>query len=459
MSGLADSAPLAPVARRALPAGIVAVAAAITAAGLIVRWRTRIDLGAPLPPFLMSWSPVVRPTALAGVAVALAVIGIAPWAINRVRSSAAFAALVYAGTVAVGLAINAARRGTGGWSHVFDLSGHGSFEASREYLPALKWLDSGVGRYVGSYPKLLHYLPTHTKGNPPGPLVVMHLLSITTPGRLAAACVAVGALCAPLAYALGRELGSAEATIRTSAGGSSGGVPPTGEHRGRVAAVLTMLSPAVVLFGVTSVDYAFAALGTLGAWLLVSRTPAARAAGCVAVAVASFFSWVLLAIPVWAVLVTWRRDGPRAAALTAAGAAAAIVALTLILAAVWGYDPVEILRTASRIYGGGAAAQRPYAFWVFGSPAAWLALLGPAIAWPALRALARGEPAALALALVVLVSTVAGFTKAETERIWLPYVPLACVAAASLPVRRLRLTLGLLALQAVAIELLFGTVW
>ncbi len=445
MSSLADSPErrLSPAVRRALPAGIAFVVVAAIAAGLIVRWRTRITLGTPLPPFLMSWAPLAHPMGSrvgVAVAVALALIAAAPWAIARVRPGGLFAALAYAGCLALGLAVNVARRGTAGWSHVFDLSGHGSLEASHEYLPALKLLDPGVHYYVGQYPKLLPYLPTHTKGNPPGPLVVMHLLSITTAGRLTAACVLVGALCAPLAYALGRELGD--------------------EHRGRLAAVLTMFSPAVILFGVTSVDYAFAALGTLGAWLLVARAPAARAAGCVVVAIASFFSWVLLAIPVWAVLVTWRRDGRRAAAVTAAAGGGAVVAFTLILAAVWGYDPIAVLRDLSRAYGQGAAAHRPYAFWVFGSPAAWLALLGPAIAWPALRALGRGEPAALALAVVVAVSAVAGFTKAETERIWLPYVPLACVAAAAaLPARRLRPVLGLLALQAIAIEVLFGTVW
>jgi hypothetical protein len=44
--------------------------------------------------------------------------------------------------------------------------------------------------------------------------------------------------------------------------------------------------------------------------------------------------------------------------------------------------------------------------------------------------------------------------------VWLPFVPLACVAAAgALKPRRLRLVLGLLAVQAIAVELLFFTVW
>jgi methylthioxylose transferase len=55
---------------------------------------------------------------------------------------------------------------------------------------------------------------------------------------------------------------------------------------------------------------------------------------------------------------------------------------------------------------------------------------------------------------------VLGFTKAETERIWLFFVPLACVgAAAVMPERRLVPVLGLLAAQAFLMQHLLGTVW
>ncbi len=441
MSSLAASVPrsAALAARRSLPAVVLAGAGAAITAGLLIRWRTRIPLGTPLPPFLISWSPHVRWPAAVGLFVALGIAGAAPWAIEHLRSRAAFALLSYGATLAVGLSVNAARRGTAGWSHVFDLSGHGSFEASREYLPALKWLASGVGHYVRHFPEILPYLPTHTKGNPPGPLVAMHLLSITSAGSLAAACVFVGALVGPLTYQLGRELGD--------------------ELRGRQAGALAALSPSVVIFGVTSVDFAFAAFGAAVACLLVARRRTVIAAGCLAAGIAAFFSWVLLAIPVWVALTVLRRDGVRAGVIVGAAACAGVVLVTLALASVWGYDPLSLLRAANRIYGAGAAAHRPYAFWVVGSPAAWLAMLGAPIAWLALRALARGDAGAVGLAAVVAISALAGFTKGETERIWLPYVPLACVCAAALPVRRLGLILGALALQAVVIEVLFGTVW
>jgi hypothetical protein len=94
---------------------------------------------------------------------------------------------------------------------------------------------------------------------------------------------------------------------------------------------------------------------------------------------------------------------------------------------------------------------------VLGSPVAFGVVLGLPIAAYALRA--RG-PAALAIAAVVAVSATAGFTKAETERIWLFLVPFACIAAAAaLPRERLAPVLAALAAQALAIELFFDTIW
>jgi hypothetical protein len=51
-----------------------------------------------------------------------------------------------------------------------------------------------------------------------------------------------------------------------------------------------------------------------------------------------------------------------------------------------------------------------------------------------------------------------GFTKAETERIWLFLAPFVCLAAASVPLP-LRPVLAALALQALVYEFVFDTVW
>ena len=182
--------------------------------------------------------------------------------------------------------------------------------------------------------------------------------------------------------------------------------------------------------------------------------------GCIAAGVAAFFSWVLLAIPAWAVVVVYVRDGRGAAFRLAVGAAAGVVAVTLLLAAVWGYDPIAIFRAVHHAYGGGR--RRPPSVRVL---AVRLAGGMDHAARPSDRlagaavATARASRPPSGLAVIVVISAVAGFTKAETERIWLPYVPLACAAAAATPITRLRPWLIAMALMALVIEVLFGTIW
>ena len=154
------------------------------------------------------------------------------------------------------------------------------------------------------------------------------------------------------------------------------------------------------------------------------------------------------------------RGHRRRALALAVSCGAALVVFYGLLHLATGYDPVGVLQATESVYREGIASRRPYAFWVFGSPIAFLMAMGLPIAWLALRAAGAGNAPAVALFAVVAVAAVLGFTKAETERIWQFLVPLACVAAAvALPVRRLPLVLGLLAAQALATELLVYTVW
>ena len=257
---------------------------------------------------------------------------------------------------------------------------------------------------------------------------------------MAALCIGTGALTAPLAYDLGRTLGD--------------------EERGRTAGLLTAFAPSLLLFGVTSADYMYATLGIAAACLLVRPGAAARGGGAAVLAVAALFSWLLLAVAAWAALVVLMRDGWRRAMQLAAACAVAVAGLNGALAGWTGYNPIGALRSTEAVYRNSLASVRPYPFWAFGSPTAWLVMLGLPTAWLALRSLSRRDPAALALGAVVMAAAVLGFTKAETERIWLPFVPLACVAAAaSIDLRKVRPLLVALAAQALAVELLFYTIW
>lgn len=433
----ADPPRSAAVARLPL---IAAALVAVAVAGGQLLAASGVQLGVPLPPFQAHLRPLVSPLMLPCAAVLAGATLLAPRLVARPQSPL-FMVLALSGlSLLVGMSTNLARSGVHGLWAVFDTGRGGSHEAANEYLPGLWALRHGVQAYIHHFPSLIPVLPVHVRGNPPGPLVALHLLGINRAEALAALCIGLGSLCAPLSYVLGRTLG--------------------GERRGVTAGVLCAFSPALALLGVTSVDYVFAALGMACACLLLSPKPVGRAGGAALVPVAAFSSWLLLAIPAWAVLQTWLHRGRRPALLLG-GSVALALALGWLLGTLWlGYDPTATLAATEKAYRHGISAQRPYAYWLLGSPAAWVIALGLPVAWALARAVSVRDPAALALAALVISAAVLGFTKAETERIWLPFVPLACVAAArALPARRLAPALWLLTGQALLVSLLIDTTW
>jgi methylthioxylose transferase len=425
---------------RAVVSRIVIFGAAATVAGGLLIRHLHGGLGTATPPFVMVWGPRLDPLAAVSALAAAAAIACAPRLPHTLRRPPAFAAGAFALALALGLALNLARTGIGGWYAIFDLRPGGSFEAANEYLPGLPALSYGSRFYLDRFAELVPSLPVNVAGHPPGPLLLLHALHISTAPAAAALCIGAGALGAPLTYALGRSLRD--------------------ERQARIAALLFACSPLTLLFGVTSFDYLFATCGLAAACLLVSDRGAARAAGALALAAASLMSWALLAVGAWAAIVAWRRRGPSAALALAGSCALAWVALNGALAAAYGYDPIGTLRATEAVYRNSVASVRPYAFWAFGSPVAWGAMLGLPIAAAAVRAAARGDDAAAALAVVVAVAAIGGFSKAETERIWLFLVPLACVAAApAIGPRRPTAVVALLLAQALAVEVFFDTVW
>ena len=125
-------------------------------------------------------------------------------------------------------------------------------------------------------------------------------------------------------------------------------------------------------------------------------------------------------------------------------------------------DRIGTVRATEEVYRLGVASVRPYWYWLLGSPVGFLLVLGLPIAWRGLRELARGTPEAVAIFSVLAIAAVMGFTKAETERIWLFFAPYVCLAAARALARRPELVMPVaaaLAAQALLHELLSDTVW
>jgi hypothetical protein len=433
----------------AVPLAGAAVMAGTVAFGLVAK-AGGDSLGSGQPPLLYNWDWQASALALPAVAVLGAGVAIAPRLRSRSLSPPAFAAAALVLGLVLRLAAGAARDGTGGWYAVYDVPNK---ESENEYLPVLPAFDLGARFFLDTFAEIGTSLPVHAIGHPPGLLLTLHALGIDTAGGMAALTIAIGALSVPLVYALGRQL--------------------LDEAQARIATLLYAFAPSAVLHGVTSADALFATLAVLAGALLLARRRGGlqrgaappfdgilAALGPAAFALASFFSYANLAVGALAAIVTLRRDGLRRALALSAACAAALLAFYGLLHLLTGFDPIGALRSTEIVYREGVASNRPYAFWVFGSPVAFLLAAGVPLAWLALRALGAGETVAVALFSVVIVSAVLGFTKAETERIYLFLVPFLCLAAATTLSRRyLTPVLGLLALQAIATELAFETVW
>ncbi len=443
MEGVAESPSLPRRAALALPraevlvpalvcgAALLTVAVGLTAKSQGVHW------GTPEQPLNVHYLPKISPWALPGLAAVGASLALAVPLLRSRLGVLPFGAALFGLTLATRVGLNVVRAGPRGLDEVFVVRATG--EGRTEYLPGLAFFEHGVGGFLERFPEIVAVAPTHVAGHPPGLVVTMHLLGIDTAAGLAAFTIVLGALATPVLYLLGRHL--------------------FGETEGRVAALLFVFVPTSMLYGATSADALYAALALAAAAALLGRRWGTRVLGALLLALASFYSYALLAAGAWAVLVRWLRQGLGGAVRVALLCGAALAGFYLALYLVAGFDLFAALGATEDRYREGIASVRPYAFYFFGSPAAFVVMLGP-VAWFAARALARREATAVALGIVIAVSMVAGYTKAETERIWLFLVPFACLAAArAVSAKRVPLLLAALAAQAVAFEILLNTKW
>ncbi len=321
-----------------------------------------------------------------------------------------------------------------------------------EYPAVVAQVDKvGVGPFIDSFtdPEVLHRYPIHIQGHPLGAaLVFVGLDRVGLGGAAGAAAflILAGATTVPAVLLAVREV--------------------AGEARARQAAPFLALAPAA-MWMVSSADALFAAVGAWAVTCLVLASSESRAAARRAVlavaggllfggAVNLSYGLVPLVLVPLGVVVARRRWA------VLAGATVGGVAVLAAFAGIgfWWFDGLAATRVR---YAAGVASRRPYLYFAFlGNPAALAVALGPAAAVAIARVrdlklwlLAGGALAALALA------DLTGLSKAEVERIWLPFVPWVLVLTAGL-VDVAGLAAAMLSLQvvvAVVAESFVRTLW
>jgi hypothetical protein len=399
-----------------------------------------VRLWAEAAPIFGAWRPHVGWGTPAAIAVAAAVVwrGVgwardAPW--GRLLAASYLAAVAWTLSLAL----------VDGWSK--GLATRLTPEA--EYLNEVPRVTDVSAMLSGFADKIVQtdagVWSTHTAGHPPGALLIfvwLDRIGLGGGGPAALACVLAGATVAvsvPLAL---RSLGDQAAA--------------------RAALPFLVLLPGAVWVG-ASADGIFAAVVAAGLALLAARRWWLALAGGTVLGFALYLSYGFVLVGVLALAVIALRQRDRLAVLLCGAAGVAGVATVFTAAGFWwpqGY------RLVVERYYQGWAADRPYAYWVWANLASLVLAAGPVLL-PTLRstvlAARRYRTASivlpLAAALAVLVADLSGLSKAEVERIWLPFTVWLVVATARLPEVDRRAWLAVQAAAALAVNHLLWTWW
>ncbi len=322
-----------------------------------------------------------------------------------------------------------------------------------------------IERIPSSAPDNWH---THVAGHPPGALlsfVLLDRVGITDPFWVAMVVVTVGATSVAAVLLTLDHLGSRDLARR--------------------AAPWLALAPLVVWAGV-SADWYFAAVAAWGLYLLARAAttvgPRSWAWGIGAGLLLGwcvYLSYGLVLLGILAVAVLWLAHarsvespsvGSRPVESRSAGwrvlpwAVGGALVVTAVFSA-YGFHWWEAYPVLRERYYDGIASERSYAYWVWANLAAWTFTAGLATwaAFPAgLQAVRRRVPLAVLAAAgvaTIVAATLSGMSKAEVERIWLPFTVWVVTLPALLPDRWQRPLLASQLVIALLAQTLLVTRW
>jgi hypothetical protein len=408
------------------------------------------------PPLYAQWEPHVGPGTPAALAVAVAVVAYGP----RVAALLPWRALPFAawGTA---MAWTFSLALVDGWQRGIARR----LTTRNEYLqvidPVNRFHDIPAALRDFTHHILIHspgHWPAHIAGHPPAATLTFVLLDRIGLGGGAWAgvwCITVGATAAVAVLVTVRVL--------------------SGEALARRATPFLVLAPAAVWMG-TSADGYFAAVAAWAVAFLAlavtgHRPRATGLASGLLFGLTAYLSYglTLFAVIAAAVLLL---GSQRSAPLPYVVAGLAVVPLVFTLL---GFDWWEGYRLLVTRYYQGAGGVRPYSYWVWANLACTVLIVGPATVAGLRRAGAvpvhKGvrarlrtpapEPRlallVLAALLALLVADLSGMSKAETERIWLPFATWLPAACAFLP--RPRVWLAAQAVLALLLNHLLLTGW
>jgi hypothetical protein len=438
--------------------GVRADGWAVGGAGLLVAVSTVVgfwllDRGVPLhvdaPPLGAQWLPHTGPGTVPAVLIAALVVLHGPeltarWTWRPLLGVSAVAAVAWT----MGLAL------IDGWQRGVV----GRLMTPTEYLHDVPRVGD-VGAMLRTFTEHIEGLrpgswTTQVAGHPPGALLVfVGLDRIGLPGGAPAGllCVLVGSTAGVAVAVTLRALGAPDAA--------------------RAALPFGVLFPGAIWIGV-SADGLFAGVLAWGVALLAVGTAraqldipavAASTAGGLLLGASLFLSYglVLSGLLPLAVAITARRVAP----LLVAGVSVAAVVAAFAAAGFWwldGYQQVIIRYYQPGEYG----LVRPYSYWVWADLACLAVVLGPAGVAGLRRVFTPGQdqPVGLVLlcaaaAVAVLAADLSGLSKAEVERIWLPFAVWLIASTGLLPARQTRAWLAAQAVLALAVNHLLLTTW